>query len=74
MSFPEWLATRIVRRHRAKTSSDDRLKIHFATHGPLTLLARCVHTTHEAEQMYIGGGLVGTVLIVLLVLFVMGRL
>lgn len=30
--------------------------------------------TREAEKMYIGGGVVGTVVIVLLVLFLMGRI
>jgi len=30
--------------------------------------------TREEEYMYIGGGLVGTVVIVLLILFLMGRI
>jgi hypothetical protein len=38
------------------------------------MLARSIITTREAEHMYIGGGLVGTVLVVLLVLFLLGRI
>jgi hypothetical protein len=35
---------------------------------------RCLTTIHEEKQMYLGGGLLGTVLIVLLILFLLGRI
>jgi hypothetical protein len=40
----------------------------------MTTLARSLTETCEAEQMYIGGGLVGIVLVVLVVLFLVGRI
>jgi hypothetical protein len=40
----------------------------------MALLARSPGATREVEQMFIGGGVVGTVVIVLLVLFLLGRL
>jgi hypothetical protein len=41
---------------------------------PMTPLARYLAGTREVEQMYIGGGLVGVVLVVLVVLFLVGRI
>jgi len=46
----------------------------------MTLLARFLLVgvfpvaTCEVEQMYIGGGVVGTVVVVLVILFLMGRI
>jgi Protein of unknown function (DUF3309) len=38
------------------------------------MLARCLTVTREAKQMYLGGGVVGIVVIVLIVLFLVGRI
>jgi hypothetical protein len=38
------------------------------------MLARSPIATREAERMYVGGGIVGTVVIVLIVLFLVGRI
>jgi hypothetical protein len=38
------------------------------------VLAHYLIATREAEQMYIGGGLVGIVVVVLIVLFLVGRI
>ena len=40
----------------------------------MTVLVRSLPETREAEKMYIGGGFVGIVLVVLVVLFLVGRI
>jgi hypothetical protein len=45
-----------------------------SSNGSFALVARYQITVCKEKKMYIGGGLVGTVLVVLLVLFVLGRL
>jgi hypothetical protein len=45
-----------------------------SSNGSFALVARYDVTVSKEKKMYIGGGLVGTVLVVLLVLFVLGRL
>jgi uncharacterized protein DUF3309 len=42
--------------------------------GPIAMLARFPIATREVEQMYVGGGILGTVVIVLIVLFLVGRI
>ena len=42
--------------------------------GAMSTVGAFPSATREAEYMYIGGGLVGTVVIVLLILFLMGRI
>ena len=45
-----------------------------SSNGSFALVVRYQVTVSKENKMYIGGGLVGTVLVVLLVLFVLGRL
>jgi Protein of unknown function (DUF3309) len=45
-----------------------------SSNGSFARVARYGMATSKEKKMYIGGGLVGTVLVVLLVLFVLGRL
>jgi hypothetical protein len=40
----------------------------------ITALARFLIATREDEQMYLGGGVVGIVVVVLIVLFLVGRI
>jgi hypothetical protein len=45
-----------------------------ANSGPMTMLARYLAVVREEKQMYLGGGVVGIVVIVLIVLFLVGRI
>ena len=45
-----------------------------ASPGPITTLERCLTVTREAEQMYLGGGVVGIVAVVPIVLFLVSYL
>ena len=46
----------------------------LASSGPIATLARCLTVTCEAEQMYLGGGVVGIVAVVPILLFLVSYL
>ena len=46
----------------------------ISRNGSFALMARYEITVSKEKKMYIGGGLVGTVLVVILILFVLGRI
>src|ERR1700733_11861209 len=48
--------------------------VNLGKSGSMTILVRSLPETREAEKMYIGGGFVDIVLVVLVVLFLVGRI